>query len=219
MAVPRNAGEALDSPHGTGLLAAVGVLVLVGPYNLIIFGRKVNQVLRQWQQPGHAPPSRYTSVVLVFVGILAACLGFRQVINSLVVDLLPSDPRDLAEIIFHKRGLDNEPTLVVVGEARTGHPLARLKHQTEKITAIVTVADDGGSSGGIRSELGIPHSGDIRNTLVAMANTEPLMEELFQYRFDWGEGLQGHSFGNLFIAAMTRSAETSRKPSEPLAKC
>ena len=109
------------------LLAAVGVLVLVGPYNLIIFGRKVNQVLRQWQQPGHAPPSRYTSVVLVFVGILAACLGFRQVINSLVVDLLPSDPRDLAEIIFHKRGLDNEPTLVVVGEVPTGYPLARPK--------------------------------------------------------------------------------------------
>ena len=186
------------------LLAAVGVLVLVGPYNLIIFGRKVNQVLRQWQQPGHAPPSRYTSVVLVFVGILAACLGFRQVINSLVVDLLPSDPRDLAEIIFHKRGLDNEPTLVVVGGGTGLATLLRgLKHQTEKITAIVTVADDGGSSGRIRSELGIPPPGDIRNTLVAMANTEPLMEELFQYRFDWGEGLQGHSFGNLVIAAMT----------------
>src|SRR5690606_1390810 len=64
-------------------------------------------------------------------------------------------------------------------------------------------ADDGGSSGRLRQELGIPAPGDIRNTLVALADTEPLMERLFQHRFQRGEGLQGHSFGNLFIASLT----------------
>ncbi|NMB02337.1 MAG: YvcK family protein, partial [Firmicutes bacterium] len=81
--------------------------------------------------------------------------------------------------------------------------LRGLKDHTSNITAIVTVADDGGSSGKIRDDLGILPPGDIRNTLVALADTEPLMETLFQYRFSWGEGLTGHSFGNLFIAAMT----------------
>jgi len=86
----------------------------------------------------------------------------------------------------------------------TGLPnlLRGLKHYTENITAIVTVADDGGSSGRLRNELNIPPPGDIRNCLLALADTEPFMEQLFQYRFNEG-ALKGHSFGNLFIAAMT----------------
>ena len=86
---------------------------------------------------------------------------------------------------------------------RTGLPnlLRGLKLYSDNITAIVTVADDGGSSGVIRNELKYP-PGDIRNCLLALANTEPFMEKLFQYRFTNGS-LKGHSFGNLFIAAMT----------------
>ncbi|NLA58866.1 MAG: YvcK family protein [Firmicutes bacterium] len=100
--------------------------------------------------------------------------------------------------------MGREPAVVVIGGGTGLSTMLRgLKLKTGRITAIVTVADDGGSSGRIRSELGIPPPGDIRNTLVALANTEPLMEQLFQYRFNWGEGLEGHSFGNLFIAAMT----------------
>ena len=71
------------------------------------------------------------------------------------------------------------------------------------LTGIVTVADDGGSSGRLRKELGVPPPGDIRNCIVALADAEPLMKELFQYRFDSGGSLEGHSFGNLFIAAMS----------------
>jgi uncharacterized cofD-like protein len=74
---------------------------------------------------------------------------------------------------------------------------------TSNISAIVTVADDGGSSGRIRKDLGIIPPGDLRNCLVALADTEPLMEKLFQHRFGGGGDLAGHSFGNLFIAAMT----------------
>ncbi|MGB9813684.1 MAG: gluconeogenesis factor YvcK family protein [Thermovenabulum sp.] len=86
----------------------------------------------------------------------------------------------------------------------TGLPalLRGLKYYTKDITAIVTVADDGGSSGRLRDELKMPPPGDIRNCLLALANTEPLMEKLFQYRFDTGF-LKGHSFGNLFLAALT----------------
>ncbi|MBM7840480.1 putative cofD-like protein [Alkalihalobacillus xiaoxiensis] len=71
------------------------------------------------------------------------------------------------------------------------------------ITAIVTVADDGGSSGILRKELDIPPPGDVRNVLVALAEVEPLVEELFQHRFASGDGLNGHSLGNLLLAGMT----------------
>jgi len=187
-----------------GAMAASGIGVLLGPDTVVALGRSLTHYLRVLGQPGKVPLMKHTAIVLAITGFIAACIGFHRVIRTLVLDLLPTDPRDIAGIIFHKRGLDKEPAMAVIGGGTGLSTLLRgLKYHTEKITAIVTVADDGGSSGRIRSELGIPPPGDIRNTLVALANTEPLMEQLFQYRFDWGEGLQGHSFGNLFIAAMT----------------
>nr|WP_226375454.1 gluconeogenesis factor YvcK family protein [Effusibacillus dendaii] len=96
------------------------------------------------------------------------------------------------------------PKIVVIGGGTGLSVLLRgLKEYEVDITAVVTVADDGGSSGRLRSDLRIPPPGDIRNCLVALADTEPLLEKLFQQRFQTGEGLAGHSFGNLFIAAMT----------------
>ena len=96
------------------------------------------------------------------------------------------------------------PRVMVIGGG-TGQPvlLRGLKHMDVEITAVVTVADDGGSSGRLRSEMFIPPPGDIRNCLIALADTEPLLADLLQYRFDGGTGLSGHSFGNLFLAAMT----------------
>ncbi len=81
--------------------------------------------------------------------------------------------------------------------------LRGIKEVTSNVTGIVTVADDGGSSGRLRKELGILPPGDIRNCIVALAEAEPLMKRLFEYRFTEGNGLAGHSFGNLFIAAMS----------------
>jgi uncharacterized cofD-like protein len=96
-----------------------------------------------------------------------------------------------------------DANIVCIGGG-TGLPnlLRGLKEYTGNLTAIVTVADDGGSSGIIRDELKIPPPGDIRNCLLALAGTEPLMERLFQHRFTMGS-FRGHSFGNLFLAAMT----------------
>lgn len=81
--------------------------------------------------------------------------------------------------------------------------LRGLKHQPVDITAIVTVADDGGSSGRLRNELKIPPPGDVRNVLAALSDVEPLVEDLFQHRFSKGSDLIGHSLGNLILAAMT----------------
>lgn len=81
--------------------------------------------------------------------------------------------------------------------------LRGLKEFEVELTAVVTVADDGGSSGRLRNDFAMPPPGDIRNCLVALADTEPLLERLLQFRFPSGEGLEGHSFGNLFLAAMT----------------
>lgn len=81
--------------------------------------------------------------------------------------------------------------------------LRGLKEFEVDLTAVVTVADDGGSSGRLRDDFAMPPPGDIRNCLVALADTEPLLERLLQFRFPTGKGLEGHSFGNLFLAAMT----------------
>ncbi len=95
-----------------------------------------------------------------------------------------------------------EPAIVAIGGG-TGlsNMLRGLKRHTKKITAIVTMADDGGGSGRLRDELGMPPPGDIRNCLQALANTEPTMEQLLKYRFNEG-GLKGQSLGNLFLAAL-----------------
>ncbi|WP_075982888.1 gluconeogenesis factor YvcK family protein [Bacillus massilinigeriensis] len=97
-----------------------------------------------------------------------------------------------------------QPRIVIIGGG-TGLPvlLRGLKQYPVDITAIVTVADDGGSSGRIRDEMDIPSPGDIRNVLAALSDVEPLIEEMFQHRFTSSKELSGHSLGNLIIAAMT----------------
>lgn len=96
----------------------------------------------------------------------------------------------------------DEPKIVVIGGGTGLSILLRgIKKYTPNITAIVTVADDGGSSGVLREDLGMLAPGDIRSCLLALANTEPTMEKLLQYRFDNGR-LKNQSFGNLFLAAM-----------------
>ena len=99
---------------------------------------------------------------------------------------------------------DRGPKIVAIGG---GHGLAALlrglKDYTHNLTAIVTVADDGGSSGELRRTIGILPPGDIRNCLAALSNDEALLTQVFQYRFASGAGLGGHSLGNLFITALS----------------
>ncbi len=104
---------------------------------------------------------------------------------------------------LHGKGIiPGGPKVVAIGGGTGLSVLLRgLKKHTSNITAIVTVSDDGGGSGVLREDMGILPPGDIRNCIVALANTEPIMEQLMQYRFREGK-LKGQSFGNLFIAAM-----------------
>jgi uncharacterized cofD-like protein len=100
-------------------------------------------------------------------------------------------------------GETQAPKVVAIGGGTGLSTLLRgLKAHTPHITAIVTVADDGGSSGRLRRELGLLPPGDFRNCIAALADDEALITQLFQYRFGQGEGLDGHSFGNLFILAL-----------------
>lgn len=99
---------------------------------------------------------------------------------------------------------NGQPKIVIIGGG-TGLPvlLRGLKKYPLDITAVVTVADDGGSSGRLRDEMDIPPPGDIRNVLAALSDVEPLIEEMFQHRFKTSNELSGHSLGNLILAAMT----------------
>jgi uncharacterized cofD-like protein len=106
------------------------------------------------------------------------------------------------QVYSHRRRPRDGPKVVAIGGGTGLSVLLRgLKYYTENITAVVTVADDGGSSGKLRRELGVLPPGDFRNCIAALANDEALTTQLFQYRFRSG-GLEGHSFGNLFITAM-----------------
>ncbi len=116
----------------------------------------------------------------------------------------PGRDESLVNIIYNYRYLSRGPRIVAIGGGTGLSTLLRgLKEHTGNLTAVVTVADDGGSSGRLRRELGVLPPGDVRNCIAALADAEPLMTRLFQYRFCEGSGLEGHSFGNLFIVAMS----------------
>lgn len=142
-------------------------------------------------------------VALILCGLYIFAKGIHNTISSLMKTIVPDNEERLVELVYQKRQLKKGPRIVALGGGTGLSTLLRgLKEYTSNISAVVTVADDGGSSGILRDELGILPPGDIRNCLAALADTEPLMECLFQHRFREGD-LKGHSFGNLFIAAMT----------------
>jgi uncharacterized cofD-like protein len=142
-------------------------------------------------------------LALATLGLGLALYAVHRLTTSVVRSVMPGAGGDLGQMIYQKLQLGRGPRVVVLGGG-TGLPilLRGLKEYTRNTVAIVTVADDGGSSGRLRDELGVPPVGDIRNCLVALADTEPLMERLFQHRFTSGT-LKGHSLGNLFIAALS----------------
>lgn len=149
------------------------------------------------------PTSTRAGVVMTALGFMLTLVALQSIIRSVYQAAVPRG-ESLGKVLFSRRQLEKGPKIVVIGGGTGLSVLLRgLKQYTDNITALVTVSDDGGSSGRLRRELGILPPGDIRNCLLAMADTEPLMERLFQYRFREGSPLSGHNFGNLFIAAMT----------------
>ncbi|PIP68471.1 MAG: hypothetical protein CO035_02155 [Candidatus Omnitrophica bacterium CG_4_9_14_0_2_um_filter_42_8] len=151
------------------------------------------------------PGSKTIGITVIILGALIIIYGMKRMLKSFVAVFLPQREKELVDIMYHYSQLEKGPKVVVIGGG-TGLStiLHGLKEQTSNITAIVTVADDGGSSGRLREQFGILPPGDIRNCLVALADAEPLMRELFQFRFGSESELSGHSFGNLFITAMCK---------------
>ena len=160
-------------------------------------------------------------LVVGVLGLILTWVGVSKLVHS-VLSTLTAREEGVADAFFERRLLLRGPRMVAIGGG-TGIPtlLRGMKEYTANISAVVTVADDGGSSGRLRTEFGILPPGDIRNCLIALADIEPLMERLFQHRFTNGEGLAGHPFGNLFILAMTEATgdfyQAVRAASEVLA--
>ena len=149
-------------------------------------------------------PRLLRAVIFGSLGFAMIIAGIWGINRSLMAPFLKPGSRVVDALEGHRRR-GRGPRIVVIGG---GHGLANLlrglKEYSHRITAIVTVADDGGSSGRLRKSLGILPPGDIRNCLAAMSNDEAMLTQLFQYRFPSGSsGLDGHSFGNLFISALS----------------
>ena len=155
-------------------------------------------------------PSVYIplGLVLMGIGLLTIFSALVAVNHSIIRAVAPDQLADLPEIMHRKVSLAQGAKIVALGGGTGLSTLLRgLKTYTGNLTAIVTMTDNGGSSGLLQQQMagGILPPGDIRNCLVALADAEPLMQQLFQYRFQTineKDGLSGHSFGNLLIAAM-----------------
>lgn len=184
---------------GVGLVS-LGLAVAVGGNALRVLGDWALNV--GYLLTGTVLTPLWRGVLLIGVGL--GLIGFATggLVRAVLKVVFPDTGR-IGEFISLRKYLERGPRVVAVGGGTGLSTLLRgLKNYTANITAIVTVTDDGGSSGKLRGELRIPPPGDIRNCLVALADTEPLMEMLFQHRFDGGGSLSGHNFGNLFIATM-----------------
>ncbi len=147
-------------------------------------------------------PRPLRALAFGLAGVGVTLWGLIELNRALLAPFTTPDA-SAAERIYRHRRRRRGPRIVCIGGG-TGMPavLRGLKAYTDHITAIVTVADDGGSSGKLRQALGLPPPGDFRNNIAALSEAEATVTRLFQYRFAGGEGLEGHAFGNLYLAAM-----------------
>lgn len=188
--------------------------LLLMTFGVVLFGLGVGYFLREvydvvtFPQPVYYLTLQFIPRVwrgLLFVGLSlgSIAVGFWGFYHSLISALLKGKEERVVDLVYQHRYGPRGPKVVAIGGGTGLSVLLRgLKNRTSNLTAIVTVADDGGSSGRLRRELGVLPPGDFRNCIAALADAEPLMTNLMQYRFKEGE-LDGHSFGNLFIVAMS----------------
>jgi uncharacterized cofD-like protein len=204
------------------------LVAFLGMFLLALAGAHVIRQATKDLEPGGAAQAVIDLITLQFlpfplrgliiggVGAVLVGLGAWRAARNLTQPLRSDEETPLADVIYQKRFLARGPRIVAIGGGTGLSTLLRgLKEHTSNLTAIVTVADDGGSSGALREELGIPPVGDIRNCIAALADAEPLMSELLGYRFPGGHrvdggpmetergGLGGHPVGNLLLAALT----------------
>ncbi len=187
------------------LLAALGVVILLDAATRWFIaegtGIHVNEILDDIVDD-YFPPA-YLTWVFGVAGFLAVAAGTWMCLRSVVRIARNRTPKGLRDALVGRRLQQGYKIVAIGGGTGLSTLLRGLKRRTSNLTAVVTVSDDGGSSGRLQKELGVLPPGDIRNCLVALADDEALVTDLFQYRFTEGQGLSGHSFGNLFLAAMS----------------
>ena len=187
------------------LLMVLGVTLLgLGAAVLLVVGyRRLPPDSFVFALTGAGLDRAIRGALFAVVGLALIGLGIWGLMRSMISPFVTRGD-SVMEVLYTKRYLARGPRIVAIGGGTGLSVLLRgLKGYSANITAIVAVADDGGSSGRLRQQLGIVPPGDIRNCIAALADAEPLMTQLMQYRFPPGSGLDDHAFGNLFIAAMT----------------
>ena len=181
-------------------LVGLGVIIL-GVWNMVNnqYARDAVVGFVNWMEVVMPELTFYQGVLCLCVGLLlvvvAICCFVRQYLRTTHVK---------SQSYYRAKTLQQGPKLVVIGGGTGLSVLLRgLKEYSSNITAIVSVGDDGGSSGRLREQYNVVPVGDIRNCVVALADEEDVMEQLFNYRFDEGNELGGHSLGNLLLVAMS----------------
>lgn len=194
---------------GTGVkrwivLAALGLVLLLDAITRWFIaegtGIHINEILDDIVDD-YFPPV-YLTGILAFLGIGLLIASVWMWTRS-IVQMTHGRPKGFRDALTGRKLQQGYKIVAIGGGTGLSTLLRGLKRRTSNLTAVVTVSDDGGSSGRLQKELGVLPPGDVRNCLVALADDEAMVTDLFRYRFTEGEGLSGHSFGNLFLAAMS----------------
>lgn len=203
--MPKDAGwliPGLQVKRWFAMIFFGSLLIIVGI--MIVFNmRPVYFTMEFIRHIAAAAPTGIVGIAVVALGAYMFFKGWQKT-NLSILDMDDIQGKGFVlEALYRRRRLNRGPKIVVVGGGTGLSMLLRgIKRITNNVTAIVTVGDDGGSSGRLREEMGVLPPGDIRNCIAALADDDDLVTELFQYRFRKGEGLEGHSFGNLFLTAL-----------------
>lgn len=185
------------------LLIFFGSIMIVLGFMVLANVRPIYLTLELIRKAALVLPSNFLAAVFILIGSVIFFKGWQKTTLSIMDMNSAKGNESILEKLYRRRKLNKGAKIVAIGGGTGLSMLLRgIKKYTSNITAIVTVGDDGGSSGRLREEMGILPPGDIRNCIAALGDDEDLITELFQYRFKTGEGLEGHSFGNLFLTAL-----------------
>lgn len=184
-------------------LVFLGSILMVLGFMILADIRPIYLTMELIRKAALVLPTNVLAATFVLIGFIIFFKGWQKTTLSIMDMNTSKGSNSLLEKLYQRRKLNKGAKVVAIGGGTGLSMLLRgIKKYTNNVTAIVTVGDDGGSSGRLREEMGILPPGDIRNCIAALADDEGLITKLFQYRFKNGEGLEGHSFGNLFLTAL-----------------
>lgn len=203
--MPKDAGwlmPGLQVKRWFAMIFIGSLLILLG--TMIVFNmRPVFFTMELIRYIAESAPSGIVGVAIATIGVGFFFKGWQKTNLSMMDSHSSREKEGVLESLYRRRKLNRGPKIVAIGGGTGLSMLLKgIKKITNNVTAVVTVGDDGGSSGRLREEMGVLPPGDIRNCIAALADDDDLVTKLFQYRFKTGEGLEGHSFGNLFLTSL-----------------